>query len=85
MGMLGNFGQQDPSSGMAGKGGGGFFGGLVQGLKPPAQIPVWAETLNQNYGRENPAMQGPVAPIGGVSLRNRLMGSLRGAFSGGSE
>ena len=78
-----------PSSG----GGGGFFGGMAGGMNAVNQfqqqqkLRSLLEGFNQGglgrmmaFGNQN--MQGPVAPIGGVSPRNQMMGGLRQLFGG---
>ena len=74
---------QPPTSALGNKGGGGgFFGGLSQGMQSAAPSPTHGilEALNQQYNRPNATFQGPMAPVGGVPLMSRLKGSLRGLF-----
>ena len=78
MGSIGSLTPPTQTGGMSTKGGGGFLGGLAQGLQPPSQVPVWMENLNQQFNRPTQNFQGPMPPIGGVSLRNRLFSFFRG-------
>lgn len=62
--------------------GGGFFGGMSTGINnmqnrnTQQSLMKMLEGMNQNFGRTNPQMQGPVMPL----LRNQMWGN--GSSSG---
>jgi hypothetical protein len=77
---------------------GGFFGGLAGGLQTALQqqhlkeLGSLFENLNQNTGRpmlqlgqQTGQMQGPMVPMGGVSLRNKMLSLFRGRMSPAQE
>lgn len=53
----------------------GFGGG--QGSGQDLRIMELLQGLNQQFNRPTPTTQGPARPIGGVSLRNRVMSRAR--------
>lgn len=54
-----------------------FMGAMFPQMTQQMQMGNIFESLNQQYNRPTPDTQGPMAPVGGVSMRNRFMGMMR--------